>query len=279
MTARRVHAVLAAGVHNPFLITQWQESPQFLLSQGIEPASLDLAALRKFAGLTVKVRHNGLRRQFPVTFRYISLAGIEIDVFASYAIFSAAKRRPYANTPTERARDLIAFLRQWLDFDRPEHAILWDLIRHEQALALLARPPSPASCPPAGGSRVRSQHQARGPSVPGISGEIILHEMRCDPGVVEGLLFQRPPRLREISLGCYYQCYWRMGPGEGLQIIGLDAFGYYLLSAVDGRRSTAELSSRLGGSRRPNRAFLGALNQLAAVGILKFGSTSKRGRA
>jgi hypothetical protein len=279
MTARRVHAVLAAGVHNPFLITQWQKSPQFLLSQGIDPASLDLATLRKFAGLTVKVRHNGLRRQFPVTFRYINLAGIEIDLFASYAIFCAASKRPYANTPTERARDLIAFLREWLDFDRPEHAILWDLIRHEQALALLATPRSPPSCASAGGGPVRSQDQTRGPSKPGILGEIVLHEMRCDPVVVEGLVFQRPPRLKEISLGCYYQCYWRMAPGEGIQIIGLDAFGYYLLSAVDGRRSTAELSSRLGGSRRPNRAFLGALNQLAAVGILEFGSTSIRGRA
>ena len=39
----RVHAVLAAGVRSPNLIVEWQENPQFLLDQGIEPAAFDLA--------------------------------------------------------------------------------------------------------------------------------------------------------------------------------------------------------------------------------------------
>ncbi len=37
MTARQVHAVIAAGVENPELIARWQRDPRLLLAQGVEP--------------------------------------------------------------------------------------------------------------------------------------------------------------------------------------------------------------------------------------------------
>ena len=61
MKANKVHAVIAAGLQSPALITRWREDPNQLRKCDIEPESFDLDALQKFAGLTTKVRHNGLR--------------------------------------------------------------------------------------------------------------------------------------------------------------------------------------------------------------------------
>lgn len=270
MTARRVHAVLAAGVQNPDLIARWQRDPQFLLSQGIEPDTIDLSALWKFAGLTVKVRHNVIRQELPMTFRFMNIAGFEIEVFASYATFCASKGLRYATTPDGRMRALIAFLEQWLDLRDKNHSLLWDLIRHEQALARLTK--SVFSTPTA----VKAEHPApsrsalSGSSVPLIRGEIILHVMQCDPRVVESTLFQRAPQFSQIPLGTRHYCYWRSHTATEIQILELDEFGYYVLSFVDGARSAAKLSRKLGGSRRPTRGFLRSLSQLAAIGILDF---------
>jgi hypothetical protein len=275
MTARRVHAVLAAGVHNPDLIARWQKDPRFLLGQGIQPESIDLIALWKFAGLTVKVRHNGIRRELPITFRFMSLAGLEIEVFASYATFCSAEGRRYAPTPEERTRDLICFLEQWLDFAETNHSLLWDLIRHEQALALLAK--SIASTTPCviADRPAHSRRRLSGSSVPLVCGAIILHEMRCDPRAVESMLFQRAPELSHIPVGSHYYCYWRSDRLQAIQILELDEFGYYVLSFVDGVRSTAELSRQLGGTSQPSRGFLRSLSQLAMVGIIDFEPASK----
>ncbi len=277
MTARRVHSVLAAGVQNPALISRWQKDPQILRGQGIEPGTIDLTALWKFAGLTIKVRHNGMRNDLPMTFRLMSLAGLEIEVFASYATFCSSKRRRFAATPEGKARDFIAFLEQWLDFGATHHLLLWDLIRHEQALALLAR--SGSSKPPlvTTGHSTPSLRPPSGSSVPLACGDIILYEMRCDPRAVELSLFQSPPQLSQIPLGTRYYCYWRSDKTAEIRILELDEFGYYAASFVDGVRSTAELSLQLGGSRRPTRGFLRSLSQLAAVGILDFKPGSKTG--
>jgi hypothetical protein len=272
MTARRVHAVLAAGVHSPNLIVRWQKDPQFLLRQGIRPESIDLTALWKFAGLPVKVRHNPIRRQLPITFRFMSVAGLEIEVFASYATFCAANGRRYAATSEERANDLIGFLEQWLDFSNTTHLILWDLVRHEHALARLTR----STIPVVTADRVRaSKQRPTATSVPVVLGKIILHQMRGDPRSLESILFQRAPKLSNIALGSHYYCYWRSDQLPEVKILELDEFGYYVLSFIDGVRSTRELSNQLGGGSRPSRGFLQSLRQLATVGIIDFKPVSK----
>ena len=43
-------------------------------------------------------------------------------------------------TPELRAAELISFLGRWLDLLATDHALLWDMIRHEQAIARLNRP-------------------------------------------------------------------------------------------------------------------------------------------
>ena len=114
MNARNVQAVLAAGVHSPNLLAKWQQDPAFLRSKGIEPHTIDLAALRKFAGLSVKVKHNGLRFDFPLTFRLMGLAELDIPVFADYATHCAETGHRLAKTSAQRARDLISFLERCL---------------------------------------------------------------------------------------------------------------------------------------------------------------------
>jgi hypothetical protein len=244
-----------------------------LLAAGIEPSAIDLTALWKFAGLTLKVRHNGLRNNFPKTFRLMSLTGVEITLFASYATFCSSTGRSLAPTSEGRALDFVAFLKQTLDFDTRNHILLWDLIRYEQALALLAKPVSSRPC------RFTTEHSGpirtslSGSTVPKIRGATILHEMQCDPVVVGRLLFQNPPRLDQIPLQVHHYCYWRPDLSGGIQILELDEFGYYALCFVDGTRSTAELSVRLGGKRRPTAGFLRSLSQLAAIGVLDFKGT------
>jgi hypothetical protein len=270
MNARNVHAVLAAGVQNPNLLSKWQGDPAFLRSQGIAPETIDLAALRKFAGLTVKVRHNGLRFDLPLTFRLMSLAELDIAVFSAYAIHCAATDHHYAKTSVERTCDLISFLEKWLDLNQRKHSLLWDLIRHEQALAQLRRSTAEISANP--GDNPRPPRILRGSSIPQVRGQVILHRMQCDPGAVRAALFQRPPRLDQIPEEIHFYCYWRVA--DEVRILDLDEFGYYALKLIDGIISVAKLNRRMGGGSRPTKAFIGALQQLAAVGVIDLHGTT-----
>lgn len=253
MTARQVHAMIAAGVENPLLVARWA-------AQGVD---LDLDALAKFAGLTVKVRHNGLRQDLPLTFRLLNVAGIEIEVFAAYAAFRAEHGGRYAATTAERTRDLIAFLGDWLDRERPDHVLLWDLIRHEDAIARLTNgedgtpPDQPARTP-----------ALRRTSVPRIRGRLVLHDMQSDPAAIAAVLREKVPPLDRVPFAPRHAGYWRPESAREIRILELDEFGFHALSLVDGTRSVADLSEALIGTRRTPRAFLQLLAQLAGLGIL-----------
>ena len=139
MTAARLHAVVSAGIANPALIARWRSDPELLRGHGIEPSTLDLDALWKFAALTVKVRHNALRDELPATFRLMNVAGLEIELFTAYAIDIATRHARFAPTAEGRTLDLLVFLEGWIDRDNWNHILLWDLIRHERAMGRLAR--------------------------------------------------------------------------------------------------------------------------------------------
>ena len=260
MIAGQVHAVIAAGLKEPGLLARWQEEPETLRECGVDPDAIDLEALWKFAGLTTKVRHNGLRADIPLTFRLLNIAGLEIEVFGAYATFHAGKS--FGPTVQERIDDLLLFLDQWLHFDKREHALLWDLIRHEVALARLRKLELTTD-----GSVAQSRPRAS--SVPRVRGEIVLHEMRSDPRVVETLLQQKNPKLKRAPLGEFYFCYWRL-KAEDLYVLEMDALSFHLLSTINGKRSAAELSHLLTGTRKPPKAVLNSLGELAAVGVIAF---------
>jgi hypothetical protein len=267
MNASRVHAVIAAGLANPQLLARWRKDPELLRDCGVDPDKLDLNALWKFAGLTAKIRHNGLRADLPLTFRLLNVAGLEIEIFASYASFCSSRGGGFADTTEDRMRELLSFLENRLDFQKLEHALLWDVIRHEVAitkLSTLARATSIATAvvkPRPGSCRITS--------VPSVCGEVILHEMRSDPRIVAAILSEKTPILDQIRLDPYHFCYWRSEGSSEIHILELDALGFYLVKLADGMRSIAELSVLMGGKSKPAKGFVKAVGDLAALGILR----------
>jgi hypothetical protein len=274
MTARQVHALLAAGLENPGLISSWQQEPGRLRRYGVEPESLDLSLLWKFAGLMAKVRHNGLRDTLPMTFRLLNVAGLEIEVFAAYASLCAEEGRRFAATTTERMRDLMAFLDQWLDRKNLVHVVLWDLIRHENAIAQLTEQPVTGAETVRAG--VSPRRELKGRSVPHVYGHLHLCEMQCDPRAVVATLRESKPDLDRIGLGSRCVGYWRPDGVSHIRILELDELGYYTLNLIDGVNAAVEIDQSLGGSGRTLRGgFLRLLRQLEAEGIIGFDHESQ----
>jgi hypothetical protein len=268
MHARKVHAFLAHGVKNSHLISQWQENVALQAEFGIAPGTLDFDALRRFAGLSIKVRHNGLRVHFPLTFRLMSIAKLEMDLFASYAEHLAGTERVLAADLGERTQGLIDFIAGWIDAETREHILLWDIMRHEQAIAFLTTVAMSADkqkkrC-------VQSLAAVGATSVPAIAGSLVLHEMRSNPRAVALELFRRPAKLAQIPLDEKYYCYWMPKAQLNIAILDLDAVSYFSIAAVDGVRSVADIYQVLCGRDDPSDAFLKSFSHLAATGILDF---------
>lgn len=264
MSLARVHAVMAAGVDRPQLLEQWMADSAQLRALGVAPEGFDLQALAKFAGLGVKVRHNPLRPMFPLGFRLMSVAAIEIDLFSAYALQRSREGRAFAVDMAQRARDLVAFVGGWHDPAIRTHALLWDALRYELAVAQL-RAPQLGTIVTRGISRA-----------PRIRGDIALHELQSDPRVLADVLHASTPDLDDVPLQPQAFCFWH--PPENSEnyadnigdtsVIAVDALGQHLLSRIDGKRSTAALARELGGSRDAARAVAIALDSLAAIGIV-----------
>jgi len=268
MIASRIHAVVTAGIENPSLISRWRANPELLRGQGIEPSMVDLDALWKFAGLTVKVRHNALRDELPASFRLLTLLGLEIELFTAYAIDTASRGARFAPTTEGRTLDLLIFLEGWLDHEFRAHGLLWDLIRHERALGRLARTaPAVGSSP----DLWRSGEPPPTPAfdiVPRIRGEVALHEMTSDPKLTAAALQDDAPDLSVIPRIESRVCYWRTDSGPEVVTLSLDQLGFAALSLVDGVRTAAELQRALGGGRRPSPALLRVLGELQTIGVI-----------
>jgi len=274
MSARHVHAVMAAALANPSLIERWQQEPALLRAQGLSPADLDLNALWKFAGLAVKIRHNGLRGELPWTFRLLNVLGLEAEIFASYGSFLARTGTSLGNSLEARARGLCAFLESWLDCAKDDHALLWDLIRHELALMQLSNtetldPSSQTSVP-------LKDVLPCAATVPRVCGTIVLHTMSCDPRTMIAALRHTSPSLHTLIREEVHLCYWQPAASADLHILQLDELGFYLLSCSDGSVTAADLSRRLTGGRRVAPSLLEALNELRTLGILSLHTKPKK---
>jgi hypothetical protein len=266
MSGRRIHTVLAAGVDNPALIARWRAEPDLLRGHGVEPSQVDLDALWRFAGLTIKVRHHALREELPASFRLMNIAGLEIELFASYAIERAAQGAKLAPTTEGRTLDLLGFLEGWLDRENTAHALLWDLIRHERALGRLAR-----TAPAVGSSPDLRRGEPTPPAadvVPRIRGEIVLHEMTSDPQAVARALEDRTVDLAAIPRTGSHTCYWRTDAGPEVTIVPLEELAFGTLALVDGKRTASEIYRALGGGRRPPPSFLRILGELQTIGLI-----------
>lgn len=261
MSLARVHAVMAAGVEQPRLLARWRAQPARLRALGVEPDEIDLDTLAKFAGLSVKVRHNPLRALFPLSFRLMHVTAMEIDAFAAYAAYRSERRLGYAATMPERARDLLAFLDDWLDPRARGHALLRDALRYEEAIARLG-PWFVEEAPTA------SDDGSFAPDAPVLRGAVLLRELGCDPKHLATALHASAPDLARVPRRSQWLCFWR-APGSGeVAVLTLDAFGFHLLSAIDGRRTPPVLARRLGGGRGTTAAVREALVALADAGVV-----------
>jgi hypothetical protein len=264
MKARAVHAVFAAGVRSPHLIEEWEEDPESLRRYGLDPETVNSPALRKFAGLTAKVRHNGARNLLPMSFRFLAATGLELELFAAYASECSRNGQQFDTTSEERCDKLLGYLERWLDASQPDHVLLWDLIRHEYAVSSLSG--RPAAC----SSDIPDEKRADPSCVPRICGEMILHEMQSDPRLLAAAMSQRNPRWNDIEASRHYFGYWRPSTKDAARMLELDEFSFYALHFIDGNRTAMELNELMGGCGEPGSDFLQALDQLAEAGMVRF---------
>jgi hypothetical protein len=258
----RVHAVLAAGVEHPRLLEHWRETPNDLRALGIEPESLDLDALGKFAGLSVKVRHNPLRALLPLSFRLMSVAALEIAVFSAYAAQRSRRGLGYAPTMPERARDLLEFIGEWHDPNDRIQSLLWDAMRYEHALAQLG---------PWFVTGDARHIDARRSDAPALRGDSLLLELQSDPNALARVLHASMPDLAQINHESVCLCVWRAPENGEVSVLALDEFGLALLAEIDGVRTPQALARRLGGGRGATAAVRDALRSLAEIGIAEIG--------
>jgi hypothetical protein len=274
MNARQVHALIAAGVNDPRLIDYWEKYPEILRDEGLVPERMDLRSLRYFVGLVVKVRHNGIRADLPLTFRLLSVVGSEIELFSAYARHCASIGHVFASTPQGRTRDLIAFLERWVDLSQKNGILLWDIARHEYALSCLngldaasLRLPDTFRC---------CETRPAAVSIPVVNGLIIQHVMQCRLDELIAALRQNKPPLDGVLLAETYCCYWRPLASDEIQLLQLDELGFYAIKAVDGTRSASDVCKQLLGDHDRLTQFLTALAQIADVGVLRFIPASSR---
>src|SRR5438128_1106029 len=91
--ARHVHSLLASAMVDPVLLERWRRNPSALNKMGIGSSALDISKVWRFSGLATKVRHNDVRLIAPLTFKLLDLAGVSIELFATYARQADALRK------------------------------------------------------------------------------------------------------------------------------------------------------------------------------------------
>jgi len=259
---RLVHAVLAGGVTHPHLIEQWK-SPDGLTYPMLETVvrGLDLDALRKFAGLNAKVRHSAVRTRLPFSFRLMSITGLEIDVFSAYACECSRAARPFAASVEQRAKDLIEFLRGWLDHRRSTHLMLWDLIRHEQAISTLSSP-TDLRAEPESSARIGAS------TLVTLVGAVELVSTKYDPLQLIAALQEREPNIRPLRRSELLRCYWcRSDEGE-IAMLSVDAATFHIVSELRGTVRVSDVAWRVCGGRRPGKSLLAAISQLHRLGLV-----------
>jgi hypothetical protein len=268
MHARRVHAVMAAGLSDPHRLEDWRNRPEAirLMADCLEPAEAEkfVDGLWKFGGLGEKIRHTNCRGDLPLTFRLLNFGGMEIEVFGNLARHAAALRAQGKKSARDKIANLIAFLRDWHDPRNRNHVLLWDLIRHEATLAEFdhCEGSQRSDC----GSGLVS-----GSSIPRFAGSVRLHRMRFDPRRTALELRKELPNLSAIENSPVCLAYW-LNPEGRIQLLDVDALVFDLLSLV-GRSLTissiAQQFSRCGATisiELTVRAF-SALHQVGVIAV------------
>jgi hypothetical protein len=265
LSARQIHALIAAGLGNPGLLDLWRRDPATLSRAGIEPLDIDLEALRRFSGLATKVRHPDLRDTLPLTFRSLECAGLEIDAFAGYTAIATTLRRVKTTTLSDKVSAFVTFLESWLDVDDPDHLLIEHISRHEAALARLKHQITiGGTAIEGGGGWPTAQTIVR------ICGTLILCEFALDPCRASEMVPPGVKALPRLPRKRFRLGYWWNGRTPEIQIIELDELGFRLLSLADGYRSVEAVAALLLGTgiAVPPASLFGPLKQLADLKVV-----------
>jgi hypothetical protein len=252
--ASLAHSVIAAGLADPRRLRSWADDATPLEALGIDPMTIDLDALARFAGLAEKVRHNRTRASLPLTFRLLTTLGLDIDLFSDYA---QNPRKPGRGaSPVDRVNALAAFVEDWAGSDA-DKTLVRDMIRHEHALARLGSlgpvPDDPPRPPP-----MRSDLAPRG--------KLLVRHLTIDPRQAADVLRHQNPQLATIERGSWTFVYQRE-PSEEIRLLQVDPAVGDLLMLMGGGRSLTELAGLIR-SDAEDPALLEAFDQLVDGGLL-----------
>ncbi|HUB55881.1 MAG TPA: hypothetical protein VMB04_12040 [Mycobacterium sp.] len=255
-----VHSVVAAAVADPSRLQAWTVNPSGLTQLDVDPAELDLEAVADFAGLAEKIRHNGCRHQLRMTFQLLNQSGLEIQLFRDYAPHSLRRRQRGLKSPLQRVDGLAEFIGRWSRGD-PLRSLIRDVLLHEQALMLMhaADTDRPQRC-----SRARPMRQP----VPAPNGVLVVRTLTCDPRQVQQVLQTPPADLADIRRGRWTFVYHKTI--EQLRMLEVEQAVGHLLTVVDGRRSVDRMSEQLFGNSSETPALMPLLDQLVAIGLLRW---------
>ena len=267
MTAQYAHTIIAAGVSDPQLLAQWRRDPAALSRLGVDPNALNIEALWKFAGLITKIRHNSLRSDLPLTFLALNCTGLEIEIFANYSLRHTALKAAKPNSNEEKSNSLVKFLECWLNLTIPDHALIWDIIRHEHALSQTYHlvPDTQQKQ-----FNIGESCEVEAYAIPVIQGSLLTYRMSFDLKTLVERFQRRPVDLSGLEPGEFFTGYWWSGEGSQINLLDLDALGFYMLSMIDGTNSIKSIAERLDGDEKfiqPQDLFA-PLQELMDLGLL-----------
>jgi hypothetical protein len=268
LNTARVHSLIATCLAEPEQIDR-------LVGDGSDEAShragehrgLDVEGIRLTAGFITKTRHNPLRRTVPWTLKALKVAGIELDVFASYAVPFAARRREGPLDDGERTRAFVDFLLNWLDPNDANHLLVRDIARHEMLTRALRDVAGTQNPPPLASS------SKPGPNcVPSIRGSLHIHTTSCDPRKAIDALSAASHSLPELERRQFCFGYWNDGRSPTVEVFELDPAGTMLLAQIDGVRSFLDIARDLAESHGCNidpKAVMNGYQEAMALGMIE----------
>ncbi|HEY5788212.1 MAG TPA: hypothetical protein VIT65_25940 [Microlunatus sp.] len=254
--AALVHSVIASGLADPTRLRSWAADTTTLANLGIDPTTMDLEALSKFAGLGEKVRHNRTRAMLPMTFRLLHLLGLDIDLFRAYAL--SARNPGRGSAPLDRVDALAGFVEDWAG-DDTDRTLVRDMVRHEHALTHLQM-----MDPPVDDHRDPTTRPELTPT-----GTLLVRQLSTDPQQLVEALRQQHPQLSQLDRGSWTFVYQRAA-GHPIRVLGVDPAVADLLLLVGDGVSMTSLAERLR-SRADDPALVMALDQLVDAGLLTRG--------
>jgi len=270
--ARHVHSLLARALVDPVLLERWRHNPSALNKMGSLSRTLDINRVWRFSGLATKVRHNDVRIVAPLTFKLLDLAGISIELFATYASRADVLRKEGKKSASEKLSSVSCFLSDWLDRDNPVHCLIWDLIRHESAILELQT--VAPSQPPNSDDPVFMEVSLQ--SMPTRGGTLIHHEMSCNPVELARRLRIAPNQIPSLQRGQYYFAYCQGSDSTRIKVLEIDALGSVVIDLCDGHRTIGKISRLMNqaGISLEGRDLSFAVKELVANGLLALGSRS-----